>query len=173
MSCGVGCRHSSHPALLWLWCRLAAIALIQPIAWESPYAMGAAPQKKEKKKNPGKETKQSYSLILVDFPVMIPFAIVESRTFGPHWAVPQASSTSPFWTVDSQVRLRQSWNCSLSGPELRKRWNQRNKTVKFPYQEELTKLKFKTLGTFKTMKDSEYSQQVVEVSLEKLEIIKQ
>ena len=32
MSCGVGCRHSSDPALLWLWCRLAAISLIQPLA---------------------------------------------------------------------------------------------------------------------------------------------
>ena len=25
MSCGVGCRCSSDPTLLWLWCRLAAI----------------------------------------------------------------------------------------------------------------------------------------------------
>ena len=28
MSCGVGCRLSSDLVLLWLWCRLAAIALI-------------------------------------------------------------------------------------------------------------------------------------------------
>ena len=27
-------------ALLWLWCRLAAIALIGPLAWEPQYAMG-------------------------------------------------------------------------------------------------------------------------------------
>ena len=26
------------PALLWLWCRPAAIAPIQPLAWEPPYA---------------------------------------------------------------------------------------------------------------------------------------
>jgi len=33
-----------------LWCRLAAIALIQPLAWELPYAMGAALKKRPKKK---------------------------------------------------------------------------------------------------------------------------
>ena len=36
------CRHSSDLALLWLWCRLAAVAPIQPLASESPHAMGAA-----------------------------------------------------------------------------------------------------------------------------------
>ena len=30
------------PVLLWLWCRLAAAALIQPLAWELPYAAGVA-----------------------------------------------------------------------------------------------------------------------------------
>ena len=30
------------PALLWLWCRLAAIALIRPLAWELSYAAGVA-----------------------------------------------------------------------------------------------------------------------------------
>ena len=40
------------PALLWLWCRLAAVALIRPLAWEPPYATGAAlKRKKRKKKN--------------------------------------------------------------------------------------------------------------------------
>ena len=29
MSCGVGHRHGSDPALLWLWCRLVAKALIR------------------------------------------------------------------------------------------------------------------------------------------------
>ena len=39
MSCGVGCRRSSDLVLLWLWHRLAATALIGPLAWEPPYAM--------------------------------------------------------------------------------------------------------------------------------------
>ena len=56
MSCGVGCRRGSDPELLWLWCRLAAVALIRPLAWEPPYAMGAAQEmakrkKKKKQKN--------------------------------------------------------------------------------------------------------------------------
>ena len=42
MSCGVGCRHGSDPALLWLWCRLVATAPFGPRAWEPPYAVGAA-----------------------------------------------------------------------------------------------------------------------------------
>ena len=50
MSCGVGCRCGSDPAWLWLWCRPAATALIQPLAWKLPYAMGAALKKKKKKR---------------------------------------------------------------------------------------------------------------------------
>ena len=33
------------PALLWLWYRLAAIALIPPLAWQLPYAAGVALKK--------------------------------------------------------------------------------------------------------------------------------
>ena len=50
MSCGVGPRHGSEPALLWLWRRPAATAPFQPLAWELPYAAGAAIKRKEKKK---------------------------------------------------------------------------------------------------------------------------
>ena len=42
MSCGVGHRHGSDPALLWLWHRLAAAAPTRPLAWELPYAAGVA-----------------------------------------------------------------------------------------------------------------------------------
>ena len=38
MSYGVGHRRSLDPALLWLWHRLVDAALIQPLAWELPYA---------------------------------------------------------------------------------------------------------------------------------------
>ena len=53
MSCGVGRRHGSDLALLWLWCRPAATALIGPLAWEPPYATVAAlkRQKKTETKN--------------------------------------------------------------------------------------------------------------------------
>ena len=47
MSCGIGCKHGLDLALLWLWCRPAATAQIQPLALESPYAMGAALKKRK------------------------------------------------------------------------------------------------------------------------------
>ena len=60
-ACGVGWRiqllppdiqllHGSDPALLCLWCRLADPALIRSLAWEPPYAAGAALEKTKKKK---------------------------------------------------------------------------------------------------------------------------
>ena len=49
MSCGVGRRPGSDPALLWLWHRPVATALIRPLAWEPPCAEGVA-QEMEKKK---------------------------------------------------------------------------------------------------------------------------
>ena len=42
MSHGVGHRHGSDPALLWLWCKPAAVAPIRPLAWKHPYAVGVA-----------------------------------------------------------------------------------------------------------------------------------
>ena len=45
MSCGVGCRRGLDLALLWLWRRLVATALIGPLAWEPPYAEEEALEK--------------------------------------------------------------------------------------------------------------------------------
>ena len=59
MSCGVGYRCGSDPALLWLWYRLAAAALIRPLAWEPPHAMGAALKRRGKKKKGKKFTSVS------------------------------------------------------------------------------------------------------------------
>ena len=42
MSYGVGHRQGSGLALLRLWSRPAAMAPIGPLAWEPPYAVGAA-----------------------------------------------------------------------------------------------------------------------------------
>ena len=38
----VGRRRGSDPELLWLWLRPGATAPIRPLAWEPPYAAGAA-----------------------------------------------------------------------------------------------------------------------------------
>ena len=49
MSCDVGCRRGSDPAL-WLWRRLACVAPIQPLDWEPPYTSGVALKQTKKKK---------------------------------------------------------------------------------------------------------------------------
>ena len=38
------------PTLLWLWCRPAATAPIQPLAWEPPDAVGSGPRNVKKTK---------------------------------------------------------------------------------------------------------------------------
>ena len=55
MSCGVGLRQGLDPVLLCLWCRLAAVALIWPLAWEPPYALSAALKRQKGKKKKKKE----------------------------------------------------------------------------------------------------------------------
>ena len=46
MHCDAGHRQGSALALLLLWCKLEATALIQPLAWELPYAVGVALKRK-------------------------------------------------------------------------------------------------------------------------------
>ena len=60
MGCGVGRRCGLDLSWLWLWCRLAAVAPVRPLAWELPYAAGAAlkRRKKKKPKNKKQKTKQ-------------------------------------------------------------------------------------------------------------------
>ena len=41
-SCSIDHKRGSDPALQWLWHRLAAAALVRPLAWEPPYAAGSA-----------------------------------------------------------------------------------------------------------------------------------
>ena len=85
MSCGIGCRHASDPTLLWLWRRPAATALIRPLAWEPPNAMGVALEKTKRQKT-NKQTKQtlvavSYSLKKNSEKIkkVIPFTITSKR----------------------------------------------------------------------------------------------
>ena len=53
VSCGVGHRLGLDLGLLWLWCRPAAAAPIQPRAWEPPYVACAALKMSKKKTIPG------------------------------------------------------------------------------------------------------------------------
>ena len=59
MSCGVGCRRNSDLALLWLWRRPVATALIGPLAWEPPHAAGAALENTKTKQNKQKNKKEN------------------------------------------------------------------------------------------------------------------
>ena len=58
MSCGVGCRRGSELGLPWLWHGLAAVAPIQPLAWEPPYASGASLKSKNKQTKKQKQNKK-------------------------------------------------------------------------------------------------------------------
>ena len=48
-SCDVDLRCDWDLAFLWLWRRMAAMALIPPLAWERPYAAGAALKRQKPK----------------------------------------------------------------------------------------------------------------------------
>ena len=56
MICGVGHSCGLDPKLLWLWLWQAAVALIQPLAWELPYV---GKKKKEKERMPCSEDTQN------------------------------------------------------------------------------------------------------------------
>ena len=57
VSCGVVCRGGLDLALLLLWHRPLAIALIRPLAWELLYVRMQPLKKKKNKKNPPKKPK--------------------------------------------------------------------------------------------------------------------
>ena len=67
MSCGVSGRRSSDLALLWLWCRPVATALIGPLAWDPPYAAGATLEKTKKDETTTKrnQTKKKQKFIII------------------------------------------------------------------------------------------------------------
>ena len=65
MSCGVGCRYGLELVLLRLWHRPATIALIQPLAWELPYAVGLA-LKKEKEKRKKQNILMARKMLMVE-----------------------------------------------------------------------------------------------------------
>ena len=90
VSCGVGGRCSSDPALPWLWCRLEATAPIGLLAWEPPCAEGAA-----LKRQKGKMKKKSMASSCLWWPLFcISYVTASSLSAlgvpscpyrGPHW----------------------------------------------------------------------------------------
>ena len=62
--CSVGHRCSSDMVLQWLWRRPASTAPIRPLAWECPYAMGAALKRQKDKKKKINITKLEHNFLL-------------------------------------------------------------------------------------------------------------
>ena len=56
LSYSIDGRCSSDLVLLWLWCRLAAVAPVRPVAWELPYAVGVALKKNNNNKDLGTQS---------------------------------------------------------------------------------------------------------------------
>ena len=81
MSCGVGCRGSSDPALLWLWCRLVATAPIRPLAWEPPYAIGVALEKTKRQNNNNNNKINFFKVIIMPVSVLVWNEIKPQRDF--------------------------------------------------------------------------------------------
>ena len=72
MSCGVGRRFGLDPTLLWLWWRPVATVPIRPLAWEPPYASGAALKRQKAKQN---KTKQNLKIELPYYLAIPPLGI--------------------------------------------------------------------------------------------------
>ena len=53
------------PCCRELWCRLAATALIGPLAWEPPYAVGVALERQKRQKKNKKQKKKAAKTIKV------------------------------------------------------------------------------------------------------------
>ena len=107
MSCGVGLRCGSDPALLWPWCRLAAVAPIWPLAWECPYASGAALKSKKKKKN-----KVKAEIIRITLGFHLSHLGKGSRKDYPKWSHMQPSEYGQYLT---QNNICQTWRPRPNG----------------------------------------------------------
>ena len=53
------------PALLWLWCRPAAVALIRSLAWGLPYVTGVALKKQNDTSNNSNNNNQREALDII------------------------------------------------------------------------------------------------------------
>ena len=81
----MSCRCSLDPSLLWLWCRPAATALIQHLAWELQYA--ALKTKKKKKKRWG------WNMLILSFSFFSLFRAT-SAVYGSSHARGQVAATA-------------------------------------------------------------------------------
>ena len=131
MSCSIGCRCSWDSVLLCLWHRVAAATPTQLLAWELPYAAGAAVKKKKKKKkkqtntHTHKKKKQKKPTELTNMPH---FLILLSSFLAFHLLHPQPSLLSSIKQVIVCITERllalcpmlcgRGWQTTFYGPNL-------------------------------------------------------
>ena len=101
MSCGAGRRHGLDLVLLWLCCRLVPAALIQPLAWELPYAVGIALKRKKSGEAVGWRF-VTITMAWLDSP--------SSPAFQGHTAFILKTSGVPFCCCGLRI-----WHCLYSG----------------------------------------------------------
>ena len=105
VSCGVGHRFFSDPLLLWLWCRPVATALIVPLAWEPPYAAGAALKRQERKKESSPSFAESAQLSGAGVSVTPSSAPFAEAGYPRHPRLQVTSSAHSCWFHVSASRL--------------------------------------------------------------------
>ena len=88
MSYSVGHRHNLDLTLLWLWHRPAATALIRPLAWEPPYAVGVALKKTKRKKKKNQQKEYSIRNIWGGVPVVAQWLTNPTRNHEVAGSVP-------------------------------------------------------------------------------------
>ena len=116
MSCGVGLRRGSDPALLWRWHRPAAAAPIRPLVWDPPYAMGSCLRKGKKK-----TIKKYYNELL---PHTVRMAIAQKSTNNKYWR--EYGERKHFYIVGGNV------NCTFPPWKIVWRFLKKLK-IKLPY----------------------------------------
>ena len=79
MNCGVGCRRGSDHALLWLWRRPVATALIRPLAWVPPYATEAALEMAKRQTN---KQKNANTTIINHIPKLMKLWLLKHGSIG-------------------------------------------------------------------------------------------
>ena len=110
MSCGIGHRCSLDSVWLWLWYRPAAMIAIQALAWELPYAAGAALKSKRIKRH------REFGLFLVPhFPFPLPPSRSTESSSLESTDAAQGVRCSARGFISPTVRKPGGWNSMLPG----------------------------------------------------------
>ena len=128
MSCGVGRRHGSDLALLWLWLRLAATALIRPLAWKLPYDADAHHPPPKKKKRQNKKGEREHQFLFYNdfyffhynwFTAFCQFLLLKEK--DKYHMISLLSGISYTWWTFPQKRNSWTWRTDLWLPKGRGR----------------------------------------------------